>query len=116
LFTSSAAILSHDIVHTKTSRDNIYNYANQTALSVCERTFEEQTSLPSNKSVRQTEPPLESRNRILAQCLAKGWVQFSTQRISATGKTVLLNDAVLFNLFDEYGLYRGQAVVFDPIT
>jgi hypothetical protein len=113
LFEAPAAILSHDVVSENGKRDNVYNYANKAALTVFERSFEEQTQLASSKSAESNSSRQENRNSLLAQCLAKGSVVFSTQRTSATGKTVELNNAILFNLFDEAGVYAGQAVVFD---
>ncbi len=114
LFEASAAILSHDIIIIDGKRDNVYNYANRTALQVFERTFAEQTRIPSRKSVAEGEDSQLSRNTLLTACFTKGWVKFDATRVSATGKTVQLKDAILYNLFDKRGIYYGQAVVFDP--
>lgn len=113
LFEAPAAILSHDIIVIEHKRDNVYNYANRTALEIFERTFAEQTRVPSMKCVAEGEDSQHSRNTLLRECLAKGWVKFDATRISATGKIVQLKDAILYNLFDKRGVYYGQAVVFD---
>lgn len=113
LFNCHLAILSHEVVVSANGRDNKYNYANKTALDVFERSFEEQTQLLSTQSAQADSTAQNQRNTLLAECLMKGHVRFSGERLSATGKTVVLNDAVLFNLFDAAGVYCGQAVVFE---
>jgi len=114
LFNAPLAILSHDVVLKNGKRDNIYNYANKTALRLFERSFEEQIGLPSSKSTRGEDSPQGERNNILAQCLSEGRAKFDTVRYSATGKVVPLCGALLFNLFNRSGVYCGQAVIFDP--
>ena len=116
LFKAPAAILSHDVIVIDGKRDNIYNYANRTALKVFERTFAELTRIPSKKCVAESEESQLSRNTLLSACFTKGWVKFDATRVSANGKTVQLRDAILYNLFDKRGIYYGQAVVFDPKT
>lgn len=115
LYQAKVAVLSHDVQWLQGERVNVYNYANATALRLFERSFAEQTQLASTRSAAMQVQAQGQRNSLLAQCIAKGWVQFSTERLSATGKTVVLNDAILFNLFDGMGVYAGQAVVFDPV-
>lgn len=114
LYHAPVAILSHDVNWQEGARVNLYNYANATALRLFERSFAEQTQLASKQSAASVKQAQGQRNSLLAECLAKGWVQFSTERLSATGKTVVLKDAILFNLCDSAGIYAGQAVVFDP--
>lgn len=114
LFNCHLAILSHEVVVRGNVRDNAYNYANKTALELFERSFEEQTQLLSTRSADSDGNAQSQRNSLLAECLMKGYVRFSGERLSASGKTVILENAVLFNLFDTAGVYCGQAVVFEP--
>lgn len=115
LFHAPVVVLSHDVHNSNGVRQNIYNYANATALRLFERTFAEQTALASSQSAAPLPRTQAQRNTLLAQCLARGWVKFSTERLSASGKPVLLQDAILFNLIDSAGVYAGQAVVFEPV-
>lgn len=114
LYLAPIAILSHDVMIKDGKRDNIYNYANQTALNLFERSFEEQINLPSSRSTGTGNPQQVDRNNLLAETLAKGFVKFTTTRMTSHNKEVLLKDAILFNLFDNYGVYCGQSVVFYP--
>jgi hypothetical protein len=51
LFLADAAVLSHDRqTLADGSRDNVFNYANRAALKAFERTWEQQTSIPSSQS------------------------------------------------------------------
>jgi len=112
LYESEKAVLSHDrIVHLH-QWDNIYNYANQTALKLFERTFEQQVQLFSTRSAGADHSSQNDRNSLLAQCLAKGYVEFDGERVSASGNKVVLKEACLFNLIDDRGIFRGQAVIF----
>lgn len=108
------AILSHDIVERKGRRDNRYNYANQAALTLFERSFEEQIAIYSTRSASPENTSQTERNNLLAECFSKGSVIINGVRKSSSGKDVILKDAFLFNLFDEVGIYAGQAVVFTP--
>lgn len=114
LYQAPFAILSHDIVETIHGRDNMYNYANQAALQLFQRSWAEQLSLPSSKSAESSSQPQQTRNNWLARCLVQGHVQFDCERVTGNGGKVALRNIVLFNVFDDAGIYRGQAVRIDP--
>jgi len=110
LFLCPLGILSHNIVNG----DNIYNYANRAALHIFERTYKQQTNLPSSKSAVSSAVPQLDRNNLLAQCLFEGSADVNVSRLTGNGRTVHIKDGELFNLADERGVYRGQAICIDP--
>ena len=115
VFFAPYAILSHDIHdNEKGKRENVYNYANRKALLAFERTYQEQTVLPSLKSA--SDPLQEARNNLLSECLFMGKVTFDAERISSKGKKVLIKEGLLFNVSDTKGIYRGQAVLLKKVT
>ena len=104
--TAPRVIASHG-----TEEDPILNYGNRAALDLWEATREEFTALPS----RQTAEPVErtERERLLREVTENGFIDdYSGVRISTKGKRFLIKRATVWNLIDEKGEYRGQAVVF----
>ena len=110
LFFASGGILSHDIVNG----DNIYNYANLAALKIFERSYQQQTGIPSSKSAQEDNSPQRDRNNLLANCLFHGSAEVNTSRLTGKGRTVKINNGELFNLANERGIYSGQAILIDP--
>ena len=106
LFEAPYGVVSHD-----TADDPIFNYGNQTALSIFEMNWLEFTSLASRKSaepVNQAE-----RKRLLAKVSRDGFIDnYRGVRISSTGNRFLIEDATVWNLVDNQGVCRGQAAVF----
>jgi len=107
LFYGNFALLSHG-----TGNDPIFNFGNQVALNLFEFSWEELTNLPSRKSAEAVNR--EQRAKLLDQVTAKGFISdYSGVRISATGKRFFVENAVVWNLLDDSGLYRGQAACFE---
>lgn len=107
IFHAPFAFVSHD-----TSEDPVFNYANMTALKLFEMTWEEFTTLPSRKSAE----PLNRKERakLLRNVTDKGYIDdYSGVRISSTGKRFRINNAIVWNIIDSDGKYRGQAAMFD---
>ncbi|OIO72185.1 MAG: MEKHLA domain-containing protein [Zetaproteobacteria bacterium CG_4_9_14_3_um_filter_49_83] len=103
LFEAPFAVLSHT-----TDADPVFNYANQTAMQLFEMDWQTFTHLPSRHSAE----PLarEERARLLERVTCNGFVDdYRGVRISATGKRFLLEEATVWNLIDEDGIYCGQA-------
>ncbi|MEN8168051.1 MAG: MEKHLA domain-containing protein [Pseudomonadota bacterium] len=101
------AVVSHD-----TSADPIFNYANQTALLLFEMSWEEFTTLPSRCSADT--PNQEERTRQLDEVTRKGFIEnYSGIRISKKGNRFVIENAVVWNLIDPSGNYRGQAATFN---
>ncbi|WP_332908427.1 MEKHLA domain-containing protein [Paenibacillus roseus] len=103
---SPGIILSHGI-----ETDPVLNYGNQAAMSLWEMDWEQFTSTPS----RLTAEPMEreERTRFLAQVTEHGYVSdYTGIRISSTGRRFYIKKATVWNLFDDTGVYRGQAAAF----
>ena len=106
LFHAPFAVVSHD-----TASDPVFNYANLKALELFELRWEDFTRLPSRLSaepVNQAE-----RERLLAEATEKGYIDhYEGVRVSSTGKRFLIRNAMVWNLRDSDGGYKGQAAWF----
>ena len=106
LFHAPFALVSHN-----TDSNPIFNYANLKALELFELNWEAFTQLPSKLSaepVNQTE-----RERLLAQVTQKGYIDnYAGIRISSSGQRFMIKNAVVWNLHDDKGNYKGQAACF----
>ena len=106
LFHAPFALVSHN-----TDSNPIFNYANLKALELFELNWEAFTQLPSKLSaepVNQTE-----RERLLAQVTQKGYIDnYAGIRISSSGQRFMIKNAVVWNLHDHKGDYKGQAACF----
>ena len=106
IFESSIVIVSHDV-----SSDPIFNYANQAALDLFEMGWEEFTILPSRKSAERINR--DERSRLLAEVADNGFIDnYTGVRISKTGKRFTIKNAIVWNLRDRSGVYKGQAAAF----
>lgn len=106
LFEAQAVVVSHN-----TDADPIFNYGNQAAMTLFELDWESFTQLPSRKSA---EPMNRAeRARLLAAVTEHNFIDdYSGLRISSTGKRFVLPRAIVWNLIDDEGVYRGQAATF----
>jgi hypothetical protein len=105
LFYAPCMVVSHN-----TEPDPIFNYGNQTALKLFELNWQELTSLPSRQSAAAIEQV--ERSLLLKTVSEQGYIDnYSGVRISKTGKRFLLQNAIVWNLIDDLGKYRGQAAV-----
>lgn len=105
LFEADFGLVSHG-----TEADPVFNYANQTALGLFERTFEEWTKLPSRLSAEPEEEV--KREALLKQVHALGFVdRYRGVRISKSGRKFLIEDTTIWNVVDEKGFFRGQAAL-----
>ena len=106
LFQARFAVVSHD-----TAKDPIFNYANQTALSLFAMSWEDFTSLPSRMSAEPMEQP--ERQRLMDEVTGNGFIDnYSGVRIGRHGRRFLIENAVIWNLVEPYtGIYKGQAAL-----
>lgn len=103
LFEAPFAVLSHD-----TARDPLFNYANFAAQLLFEMDWNAITSIPSRQSA-EAETRAE-RARLLEQVTDHGFIEdYRGVRISSTGKRFMIEEAMIWNLFDTQGTCRGQA-------
>lgn len=106
LFKAPYGVVSHN-----TEDDPIFNYGNQTALRLFEMDWSEFTNLASRKSAEPVNRA--ERERLIAHVTKHGFIDdYRGVRISSTGKRFMLEDATVWNITDERGVYYGQAAVF----
>ena len=103
------------VVSQGTQADPILNYGNQTALQLWSLSWEELTKMPS----RLTTEPVnrETRAVMLEQVAKQGYIDnYRGVRISSTGKRFLIEQAVVWNLYDDSITFCGQAATFPNWT
>ena len=106
LYFAPFVVLSHD-----TAPDPVFNYANRMALELFEISWDEMTALPSRHSAEL--PNQAERASYLQRVKQKGFIEhYSGIRISKTGKRFRIEKAVVWNLIEPSGIYRGQAARF----
>jgi hypothetical protein len=106
LFQAKFALLSHT-----NATEPVFNYANLTALELFEFSWDEIIKLPSRLSA---EPVNQSeRAKLLQQVSTKGYIDnYQGVRISKSGKRFRVDNAIVWNLIDDNGIYQGQAACF----
>ncbi|WP_245662969.1 MEKHLA domain-containing protein [Endozoicomonas arenosclerae] len=110
LYEHSSVLLSHG-----TENDPVFCYGNQTAQSLFEMDWSTLTQLPSRHSAEQ--PNREERARLLKEVTENGFISnYSGVRISSTGRRFMIEQALVWNLYDAQGEYKGQAATFSDWT
>lgn len=110
LFNANFALLSHN-----TDAEPVFNYANQKALDLFEFSWDELIGMPSRLSAESINQ--QDRERLLAEVTRKGFIDhYSGVRISKTGKRFLIENAVVWNIYDQNQQFYGQAACFDDWT
>ena len=106
LFNAPFAVVSHD-----TAPDPVFNYANAKALELFEMSWDEFVRTPSRLSA---EPVNRSeRQQLLAQVAEHGFIDhYRGVRISKKGARFMIKNAVVWNLTNDRGDYKGQAACF----
>ncbi len=103
LFHAPFALLSHG-----TESDPIFNYGNRCALNLFEMTWEQLTRTPSRLSAEA--PVKEARDALLRRVTEHGFIDdYQGVRVSSTGQRFLIEEAVVWNVIDSVGVFRGQA-------
>jgi len=110
LYDAPYAVLSHNA-----DKDPLLNYSNAAGMHLFELSWEALIQLPSRYTAEpQTQ---EERNRLLQQVAEKGYIdEYQGVRISANGQRFMVEDAIVWNLVDDLGNYRGQAAVLYQCT
>ena len=110
LFHAPFIVVSHN-----NASDPVFNYANLKALALFELSWEDLIQLPSRCSaepVNQAE-----RERLLAIVTTQGYIDhYQGIRISRTGRRFMIKNAVVWNLIDHKGTFKGQAACFEDWT
>lgn len=105
-FNASFVLLAHN-----GTDDPIFNYANRTALSLFEMSWEEFTNMPSKYSAESDER--DKRDKFLADVAENGYSKnYSGIRISKTGKRFEIKNVILWNVYDSENNRIGQAALF----
>jgi hypothetical protein len=103
VFLAPFVVVSHG-----TETDPIFNYGNQIALELWEMSWEQFTQTPSRYSA-ETEQR-ETREAMLKMAQQQGYIHnYQGIRISNTGKRFQLEQAIIWNVFDEHKKSIGQA-------
>ena len=106
LWGADFVIVSHGI-----EEDPVFNFGNLTALNLFELDFSEFTSMPSRKSAQT--PSQDDRNKLLAEVTKYGCINhYKGVRVSSMGKRFFIENAKVWNLYDENSAYYGQAAMF----
>jgi hypothetical protein len=106
LFEAPFVVLSHN-----KDDDPLLNYANRAGLDLFGLTWVELISLPS----RLTAAPAhqEERARLLATVARQGFIDdYRGVRVAKSGRRFVIEQATVWNLFDEKGADYGQAATF----
>lgn len=105
LLNAPFAVASHN-----TQDDPVFNYANNAALKLFGMEREELLGQPSRFSA---EPEVhEERAGLLERVTKQGYVDdYSGIRIAKGGLRFLIRNAVVWNVIDEQGDYKGQAAL-----
>ena len=106
LFAAPFAVVSHG-----NQEDPILSYGNATALALWELTVPDLLATPSRKTAEPVHH--EERSRLLDRTARDGYVDnYRGIRIASSGKRFLIEQAIVWNLFDEHGDPIGQAATF----
>ena len=110
LFDAPFVVLSHN-----TAPDPVLNYANQQGLTLFELSWEELVTLPSRKTAEPGEQI--ERERLLAIVANQGYIDdYRGIRASKGGRRFLIEQATVWNLLDEEGVFYGQGAMFSHWT
>jgi PAS domain-containing protein len=97
------------LAHTPDA-DPIFMYGNKAVQKRFEYSWEEIIRLPSRLSAEA--PNREERQQFLDRVTREGYsTGYRGIRVTKTGKRFMIEDATLWQLFDEHGTVRGQAVI-----
>jgi len=103
LFNAPFALLSHGL-----EDDPIFNFGNQTALTLFEYNWDDFTQLPSRLSAKPVDQ--NERQRLLDAVSQHGFIDnYAGIRIASSGREFLIENALVWNVIDKDGRYCGQA-------
>ena len=89
-----------------------FAYGNQKALDLWELDLDKFIGMPSKNTAEEMHQ--KEREELLNEVRQKGYIKnYSGIRISSTGKKFKINNAIVWNVFDENEKLIGQAVKFN---
>jgi len=93
-----------------TQTDPIFRYANQTAQTLWQMTWDEFIVLPSRLSAESMLQ--EERDLLLKEAQSTGYIDtYEGIRIAKNGHRFKIQDTVLWNVIDSHGVQHGQACI-----
>lgn len=105
LWTASVAVVSHGV-----EADPLFNYANRQALSLFGYAYTDFIGLPSRFSAEPIHR--EQRQHLLSQVSERGYFEgYEGVRIALSGRRFKIMNAIIWNVMDDAGGYRGQAAM-----
>jgi hypothetical protein len=106
LFDASFVVVSHGV-----ETDPVLNYGNRTALELWELSWDQFIRTPSRLTAEADDRA--ERETMLESAKLNGCFRgYRGVRISSTGRRFLVEDALIWNLFDSAGRSIGQAATF----
>ena len=106
LYHAPFVLLSHG-----TQPDPVFTYANLTAQQLWELDWEAFTQMPSRLSAEPV--AVSERQAMLEEARKKGFIaDYQGIRIASSGKRFIIKNAILWNIYDSAGAYKGQAAMF----
>lgn len=110
LFVAPFVVVSHT-----PGRDPVLNYGNQMALELWEMTWNSFIQTPSRLTAEILDRP--ERAELLRKVAVQGYSRdYRGIRITSKGRRFRMEDAIIWNLVDKTGEYRGQAATFGRWT
>lgn len=104
---ASFVVVSHGI-----EDDPVLNYGNQVALNLWEMTWDDFTKKPSKYTAEPERQ--EVRRQMLERAAKQGYIDdYEGIRISSTGKRFEIKDVIIWTVFDQNGIKKGQAATFN---
>jgi len=102
------------LISHNTEDNPIYNYGNIACLSTFSRSWEELCQIPSSESVVFKSVDHALREKLMKKVTDEGFVEGASGiRTRGDGRFIQLRGAVVWNCYNEEGVYYGQACLFD---
>jgi hypothetical protein len=106
LFNAAFVVVSHGV-----ETDPVLNYGNQAALELWELSWDQFIRTPSRLTAEADDRA--ERETMLESAKHNGYFRgYRGVRISSTGRRFLVEDALIWNVFDSVGCSIGQAATF----
>ena len=106
LYAAPFVLVSHG-----TEADPVFNYANLTAQQLWELDWKNFIKMPSRLSAEKISQA--ERQAMLEEARKNGYISnYQGVRISSAGRRFIIKNAILWNIYDEQDIYRGQAATF----
>jgi len=95
-----------------TQTDPLLDYGNRLAFQLWETKWEDFIGMPSRLTAET--PEREGRDQLLAEVAAKGYSdKYGGIRATQSGRRFKIEEAIVWNVLDEWGRYAGQAATFE---